>query len=111
MKAQAAGYRRGVQDPEPSRELPDDVFVAATDWLWLGRTLGELVEPLFVERRLEAWVFAPADVPDEDLRTYADATRSTDASAAWWDRTVQQHTERMKREVERVVDDVIRRLN
>ncbi|MEU2315666.1 hypothetical protein [Streptomyces albidoflavus] len=33
------------------------------------------------------------------------------ASPLWWDRTVRAHTPRMTREVERVVDDVRRRLN
>lgn len=33
------------------------------------------------------------------------------ATPLWWDRTVQHHTERMKREVERVVDDIRRHLN
>lgn len=33
------------------------------------------------------------------------------ATPLWWDRTVQQHEPRMRHEVERVVDDVIRRLN
>src|SRR5206468_258188 len=73
-----SGYRRDVPDRQSKRWLPDDALVAATDWLWLGQTLGELVEPLFAEGRLEAWVFAPAGVPDEDLKSYSGATNATD---------------------------------
>jgi hypothetical protein len=32
------------------------------------------------------------------------------ATPGWWDRTVASHTPRMTREVERVVDDVRRRI-
>ena len=66
--------------------------------LWLGRTLGELLTPLFKERRREACVFAPAEVMDEDLRTYSAATRATDASASWWEGTLQYIVDVMHRE-------------
>jgi hypothetical protein len=87
-----------VPDRQSKRWLPDDALVAATDWLWLGQTLGELVEPLFAEGRSEAWVFAPAGVPDEDLKSYSGATHATDASSAWWESTVQYIVDEMKRE-------------
>src|SRR5947208_14204394 len=87
--SRSSGYRRDVPDRQSKRWLPDDALVAATDWLWLGQTLGELVEPLFAEGRLEAWVFAPAGVPDEDLKSYSGATNATDASSAWWESPVQ----------------------
>ena len=76
-----------VVDCGRARRLPDEALATTAQSLWLGRTLGRLIEPLVAGNRLSAWVFAPPDVPDADLTAYTTATPATETSQAWWKHT------------------------
>jgi hypothetical protein len=94
----AASVREVLDLARDARRLPDDVFGAATDWLWLGRSLGDALKCLLSAEEFEPWAFAPSDIPADDLANYSTATHATDASSAWWRATLDYIVEVMRRE-------------